>query len=68
MTPRSLPPVSGRFVKGRSGNPLGRPKKLRDTELLLLAIQFFDELARAYYAKGNTARKINRIRKILNEK
>lgn len=38
MTPRPLPPVSGRFVKGRSGNPLGRPKKLRDTELLLLAI------------------------------
>ncbi|MDD7578341.1 MAG: DUF5681 domain-containing protein [Elusimicrobia bacterium] len=68
MTPRELPPVSGRFVKGRSGNPLGRPKKLRETELLLLAIKFFDELARAYYGKGNAARKINRIRKILDEK
>lgn len=68
MTSRPLPPVSGRFVKGRSGNPLGRPKKLRDTELLLLAIKFFDELARAYYHKGHSARKINRIRRVLNEK
>ncbi len=68
MTPRILPPVKHRFVKGRSGNPLGRPKKLRDTELLLVAIKFFDELARAYYYKGNAARKINRIRKILDEK
>lgn len=68
MMPRELPPISGRFVKGRSGNPLGRPKKLRDTELLLLAIKFFDELARAYYHKGHAARKINRIRRVLNEK
>ena len=68
MTPRQLPPISGRFVKGRSGNPLGRPKKLRDTELLLIAIKFSDELARAYYYKGKAARKINRIRKILDEK
>lgn len=52
MTPRQLPPISGRFVKGRSGNPLGRPKKLYNTELLLLAIKFFDELAKAYYGKG----------------
>ena len=68
MTPRVLPPVKHRFVKGRSGNPLGRPKKLRDTELLLIAIKFSDELARAYYHKGNATRKINRIRKILDEK
>lgn len=68
MSPYRLPPTSGQFVKGRSGNPLGRPKKLRETELLLLAIKFFDELARAYYGKGNAARKLNRIRKVLNEK
>ncbi|WP_428052452.1 DUF5681 domain-containing protein [Candidatus Avelusimicrobium faecicola] len=68
MTPRILPPVKHRFVKGRSGNPLGRPKKLYNTELLLLAIKFFDELAKAYYLKGNSVRKINRIRKVLNEK
>lgn len=68
MTPRKLPPVSGRFIKGRSGNPLGRPKRLRDTELLLLAIKFFDELARAYYGKGDAARQLNRIRKVFNEK
>ena len=68
MMPRVLPPVKNRFVKGRSGNPLGRPKKLRDAELLLIAIKFSDELARAYYYKGKAARKINRIRKILDEK
>lgn len=68
MTPRQLPPISGRFVKGRSGNLLGRPKKLREEELLQTAIKFFDELAKAYYFKGNSAHKINRIRKVLNEK
>lgn len=68
MTPRELPPVSGRFVKGRSGNPLGRPKKMCEIELLQTAIKFFDEIARAYYGKGNAARKMIRIRKVLNEK
>ena len=68
MMSRILPPVKNRFVKGRSGNPLGRPKKLREAELLQTAIKFFDELARAYYGKGNALRKINRIRKVLNEK
>ena len=68
MSPYKQPPLSCRFVEGRSGNPLGRPKKLRDTELLLVAIKFFDELARAYYYKGHAVRKINRIRKILDEK
>ena len=68
MTPRQLPPISGRFVKGRSGNPLGRPKKLYNTELLLLAIKFFDELARAYYGKGHAARRRDRIRKVVSEK
>ena len=68
MMPRVLPPVKNRFVKGRSGNPLGRPKKLRAEELLQTAIKFFDELTRAYYGKGNAVHKINRIRKVLNEK
>ena len=68
MTSRILPPITNRLGKGRSGNPLGRPKKLREAEILQVAIKFFDELAKAYYGKGNAVRKLNRIRKILNEK
>ena len=68
MMVRVLPPVKNRFVKGRSGNPLGRPKKMREAEILQVAIKFFDELAKAYYGMGNAARKINCIRKVLNEK
>lgn len=41
---------------------------MREEELLQTAIKFFDELAKAYYFKGNSAHKINRIRKVLNEK
>lgn len=42
MSPYKQPPLSCRFVEGRSGNPLGRPKKLRDIELLPIAIKFSD--------------------------
>ena len=68
MTPRQLPPISGRFVKGRSGNPLGRPKKKQNAQLLETAILFFDILAKAYYQKGKAVRKIEKVRDVLNEK
>lgn len=69
MTPIKLPPNSGRFIKGRSGNPLGRPpKNLRDKEIILLAAKFLEILARAYCKQTNAVWQIRQIKGILYEK
>jgi len=40
VNPKSLANLNkkGRFVKGQSGNPKGRPKKLPDLEALLISV------------------------------
>lgn len=49
MTPCHLPPTSGRFVKGRSGNPQGRPpRNFRERDIVLLVAKFFETLAKVY--------------------
>ena len=68
MTPRHLPPTSGRFVKGRSGNPLERPKVIEDKELIILAIKFFDTFAKVYFRQGDSNGRLERIKEILYEK
>ena len=68
MTPRQPPPVEYQFVKGRSGNPLGRPKMQREQELLLVSIKFFDLIAKAYYQKGDAMREVGKIKRKLSEK
>ena len=68
MTPYRIPPLTGRFVKGRLGNSLGSPKKKQNAQLLETTILFFDTLAKAYYQKGKAARKIEKVRDVLNEK
>ena len=68
MTPYRIPSLTGRFVNGRSGNPLGRPKKKQNAQLLETSILFFDALAKAYYQKGKATRKIEKERDVLNEK
>lgn len=66
MTPRQLPPVTGRFVKGRSGNPFGRPvQNLRERELILLTAKFFETLAKAYANQSRSIDKIHQIKDIL---
>ena len=67
MTPRQLPPVSGRFVKGRSGNPMGRPpQKLPERENLLIIAKFFETLAKAYCNQSRSVEKIRQIKDILS--
>lgn len=67
MTPRSLPPVSGRFVKGRSGNPHGRPpRNFREKDIVLLVAKFFETLAKAYCNQSRSVDKIRRIKDILS--
>ena len=67
MTPRHLPPTSGRFVKGRSGNPLGRPpRNFRERDILLLVAKFFETLAKAYCNQSRSVGKIRQIKDILS--
>ena len=67
MTPRSLPPVSGRFIKGRSGNPLGRPpQNLLEREILLIIAKFLETLAKAYCNQSRSVEKIRQIKDILS--
>ena len=67
MTPRRLPPTSGRFVKGRSGNPLGRPpRNFRERDIVLLVAKFFETLAKAYCNQNRSVEKIRQIKDILS--
>lgn len=67
MTPRHLPPTSGRFVKGHSGNPLGRPSRnFREREILLLIAKFLETLAKAYCNQSRSVEKIRQIKDILS--
>lgn len=67
MTPRFLPPVSGRFVKGRSGNPHGGPpQNLPEREILLIIAKFFETLAKAYCNQSRSVEKIRQIKDILS--
>lgn len=67
MTPRPLPLVSGRFVKGCSGNPMGRPpRNLPEREILLIIAKFLETLARAYCNQSRSVEKIRQIKDILS--
>ena len=67
MTSRRLPPASGRFVKGRSGNPHGRPpRNIRERDIALLVSKFFETLAKAYCNQSRSVGKIRQVKDILS--
>lgn len=69
MTPLHLPPTSGRFVKGRSGNPLGRPpRNFRERDIVLLVAKFFETLPRPIVIKAVRWKKSVKLRTSYHEK
>lgn len=68
MTPYKIPPREYCFIKGRSGNPLGRPCRKRDTELTNDLIKLFALIISVYGNKKTATEKWLKIRSVLNEK
>lgn len=63
------PPLATRFAKGTSGNPSGRPRQTRSTELRTLLVDVLGE--KVAVREGGRVRKITRaealMRTVVNE-
>jgi Family of unknown function (DUF5681) len=55
------PPLHSRFVKGRSGNPKGRPKRARSVNTELLEVLF----ERVTIREGDRTRKVTKLRALI---
>lgn len=68
MINKRNPPKEYRFVKGHSGNPLGRPSNKNERELIEPLIKFNNLVTNIYYRKISSKIRWKKIQKVLNEK
>ena len=67
MTPRMMPPEAGRFKKGKSGNPAGRPR-VSEKEILEIMSLLLDLLIKAKDKDRAAQGRLLKIKRFLNEK
>ena len=67
MTPRVMPPEAGRFKKGQSGNPQGRPR-ISQRDILEIMSMLLDLLVKSKNKDRAAQGKLLEIKRFLNEK
>lgn len=67
MMPRVMPPEEGRFRKGHSGNPAGRPR-VSERDILEIMSVLLDLLVKAKSKDRAAQGKLLKIKRVLNEK
>lgn len=63
----AIPPKYSQFKPGQSGNPRGRTRKMRDSEIIDLTYAFFRALVSARSGDKADRQKIEQIQRILDE-
>lgn len=67
MTPRVIPPETGRFRKGQSGNPAGRPRASEKDILEIMSV-LLDLVVKAKNKDRAARGQLLEIKRLLNEK